>query len=107
MQPGQAPPRPPAWAWVGPLVSVVILLAAVAVFFDTHDPVLLWIGIAAAFVVGALLRPYRWYRYGWYGQPWWMTPQPPPQQVVKVKCASCGALNDEHARYCSACGKPV
>lgn len=26
---------------------------------------------------------------------------------VKVRCAACRGLNDEHARYCSSCGKPV
>lgn len=28
---------------------------------------------------------------------------PPPDQVVKVRCRSCGALNDEDARFCDQC----
>ncbi len=31
-------------------------------------------------------------------------PQPP---AVKVRCRSCGALNDEQAKFCSQCGKPL
>ncbi|HEY1380209.1 MAG TPA: zinc ribbon domain-containing protein [Gemmataceae bacterium] len=33
--------------------------------------------------------------------------QPPPVPEVKVRCRSCGALNDETARFCSQCGKPL
>jgi hypothetical protein len=29
------------------------------------------------------------------------------QQVIKVRCASCGALDSEDAVYCSACGNRV
>lgn len=27
--------------------------------------------------------------------------------VVKVKCRSCGVLNDEDARFCKGCGQPL
>ena len=27
--------------------------------------------------------------------------------VVKVRCRGCAALNDEHAKFCNQCGKPV
>ncbi len=27
--------------------------------------------------------------------------------VVKVRCLSCGALNDEDARFCKGCGQPL
>ena len=30
-----------------------------------------------------------------------------PSAVVKVRCKSCTALNDEHAKFCQQCGKPV
>ncbi len=30
-----------------------------------------------------------------------------PKEIIKVKCRSCGALNDEDAKYCKACGKEV
>jgi hypothetical protein len=31
----------------------------------------------------------------------------PAEQVVKVRCRSCGALNSENARFCDQCGKQV
>lgn len=31
----------------------------------------------------------------------------PQQPVVKLRCRSCGALDDETAKFCSACGKPM
>ena len=32
---------------------------------------------------------------------------PPPPHVVKVRCPSCGALNDEDARFCDQCGSAL
>lgn len=29
------------------------------------------------------------------------------KEVIKVKCRNCSALNDEDAKFCKACGKPV
>lgn len=29
------------------------------------------------------------------------------KEVVKVRCRSCGTLNDEDAKYCKACGEEV
>jgi len=29
------------------------------------------------------------------------------RDVVKLRCRSCGAVDDEHAKFCSACGKPM
>lgn len=29
------------------------------------------------------------------------------EQVIKVKCQSCGKLNDEDAKFCQACGKQI
>jgi hypothetical protein len=34
-------------------------------------------------------------------------PRPEGEQVVKVRCRSCGALNDETDKYCGQCGKAV
>jgi hypothetical protein len=31
----------------------------------------------------------------------------PSQPVIKVRCKSCQALNDETAKFCNACGKPL
>lgn len=30
-----------------------------------------------------------------------------PREVVKLRCRACGALDDETAKFCSACGKPM
>lgn len=30
-----------------------------------------------------------------------------PAPAVKIRCPACKALNEEHARFCSQCGKPV
>lgn len=27
-----------------------------------------------------------------------------PKEVIKIKCPGCGALNDEHAKFCGECG---
>jgi hypothetical protein len=29
------------------------------------------------------------------------------KEVIKIKCRSCGGLNDEDARFCKACGKEL
>lgn len=29
------------------------------------------------------------------------------KEVIKIKCSSCGRLNDEDARYCNFCGKEI
>lgn len=29
------------------------------------------------------------------------------KQVIKVRCQSCGSLNDEDAKFCKSCGKPI
>jgi len=29
------------------------------------------------------------------------------ETVVKVKCRSCGGLNEENAKFCQSCGKPL
>ena len=29
------------------------------------------------------------------------------KEVIKIKCRSCGCLNDEDARFCKACGKEL
>jgi len=29
------------------------------------------------------------------------------REVIKVKCRSCGSLNDEDARFCKSCGKEL
>ncbi len=29
------------------------------------------------------------------------------KEVIKVRCRSCGTLNDEDSKYCKACGKEV
>lgn len=29
------------------------------------------------------------------------------KQVIKIKCRSCGSLNDEDARFCKGCGKEL
>jgi hypothetical protein len=31
----------------------------------------------------------------------------PPETKVVVRCRACAALNDEDAKFCKACGKPV
>lgn len=33
--------------------------------------------------------------------------QAQPERVVMVKCGACGALNDEDAKFCKACGKAL
>ena len=30
-----------------------------------------------------------------------------PERVVMLKCSSCGKLNDEDAKFCQECGKPL
>lgn len=30
-----------------------------------------------------------------------------PKTVIKIKCRSCVALNDEHANYCNNCGEKL
>ncbi len=30
-----------------------------------------------------------------------------PRRVVMIKCPSCGKLNEEDARFCQECGKPL
>lgn len=29
------------------------------------------------------------------------------KEVVKIRCRSCGSLNDEDAKYCKSCGKEI
>jgi hypothetical protein len=29
------------------------------------------------------------------------------QEVIKIKCRSCGSLNDEDAKFCKSCGKDL
>lgn len=29
------------------------------------------------------------------------------KEIIKVRCRDCGGLNDEDARFCKACGKPL
>lgn len=29
------------------------------------------------------------------------------KEVIKIKCRSCGSLNDEDAKFCKSCGKEV
>ncbi|MGB1697963.1 MAG: hypothetical protein ACPHK8_06155, partial [Thermoplasmatota archaeon] len=29
------------------------------------------------------------------------------QNNIKVRCRSCGELDDEHAKFCSACGQAM
>lgn len=29
------------------------------------------------------------------------------KEVIKIRCRSCGSLNDEDARFCKACGKEL
>jgi energy-coupling factor transporter transmembrane protein EcfT len=107
MQPGQ-PRRPPTfWLWAHPALSLLLFFGAVLLFFQTRDPMLLIFGVVAVAVLNAVFAPWRWGYAGWYGSPGWGWWGGPAQQIVKVKCASCGALNDEHARYCSACGRPM
>jgi len=31
----------------------------------------------------------------------------PGEAVVKVRCRACGALNEEDAKFCKGCGKPL
>jgi len=108
LQPGQQPPQASSWSWIRPVVAFGVMALAALLFFQTRDPMILVFGLFGAIFVSALFRPYRWYGWGhpWWG-PGWYGPMQPPQQVVKVKCASCSALNDEHARYCQQCGKPM
>ena len=30
-----------------------------------------------------------------------------PERIVMVKCSSCGKLNEEDAKFCQECGKPI
>ncbi len=30
-----------------------------------------------------------------------------PKEVIRVKCRTCGGLNEEDARFCKACGEPL
>ncbi|HBN84077.1 MAG TPA: hypothetical protein DDZ89_09555 [Clostridiales bacterium] len=29
------------------------------------------------------------------------------KEVIKIRCKSCGGLNDEDAKFCKGCGKPI
>jgi hypothetical protein len=35
------------------------------------------------------------------------TNEPPPRPTIKVRCRACGILNEEDARFCKQCGKPL
>jgi hypothetical protein len=30
-----------------------------------------------------------------------------PKEIVKIRCPKCGALNDEHSKFCGQCGSPI
>ena len=36
-----------------------------------------------------------------------MTNSDEVREVIKIKCGSCGSLNDEDARFCKSCGKEL
>jgi hypothetical protein len=108
VQPATPPPARTGWQFAAPIIAVVIMALAVLFYFQTRDPAVIIFGFIGAVLISSLLRPWRWYGYGHPGWgPGWWGPAQPPQQIVKIKCASCGALNDEHARFCSQCGKPT
>lgn len=29
------------------------------------------------------------------------------KEIIKIKCRSCGSLNDEDAKFCKCCGKEL
>jgi rRNA maturation endonuclease Nob1 len=29
------------------------------------------------------------------------------KEVIKIRCRSCGSLNDEDAKFCKSCGKDL
>lgn len=36
-----------------------------------------------------------------------ITSQKEEKEVVKIRCRSCGSLNDEDAKFCKSCGKEI
>lgn len=91
-------PRALRWAMLGVALGVAAL--AVLMFSRTGDPMLLVFGGLAATLAALAMVPRGWYPHSWH-------PGPPPGAVVRVRCASCRALNLEEARFCGQCGKPM
>lgn len=87
-------------------------------FVQEHAKVFIGIGIAAI-VLGAILNFWMSRRMmrrmtagmagmgGIGGMPMMPGMGMPPKEVVKVRCKSCGSLQDEGAEFCSKCGKPM
>ena len=106
MQPSAPPQRSPYARWILSAIAVAIITFAVLFFVQTRDPMILIFGIIAAFMALAIFRPYRYWGWG-YGPMWGYGPAQPPTEIVKVRCAACRALNEENARFCHQCGKPM
>jgi hypothetical protein len=105
VQPSAPPPSSDPSRWVFPIVAVVGLAFAILFFFQTHDPMILIFGLMAIFIASLIFRSRRW-MWG-YGPMWAVGPAQPPAEVVKVRCPACRALNEENARFCHQCGKPM
>lgn len=107
VQPGE-PPSVTRRRTLQTALTLGIGLFAILFFFQTRDPMFL---VGGAFLVTVLLYLFRRYdaaeAQARPGPTLSWSPAPPPAQVVKVRCMACQALNDEAARYCSACGKPL
>lgn len=114
MSPPVAPPAQDPSAQRRAMLRLVLMLGigvlAILFFFRTRDPMILVFGIGASVLVALMMRaqasrvpPSTGPPHG--GLSWAAPPSSPV--VVKVRCAACQALNDEHARFCQACGKPM
>lgn len=31
----------------------------------------------------------------------------PPKQIIMIRCASCGTLNEEESKFCQECGRKI
>ena len=85
--------------WLPAALALVVGILAILFFFQTRDPMVLIFGVIAAFMILAIASAMTGGGFGGFG--------PPDAGAVRVRCASCRALNPEDARYCNQCGKPM
>ena len=74
--------------WLRWGIGSLVIVLSILFFFQTRDPMLLIFGIIATTMVAVSLRP-------------------PSGVLIRVKCTACGALNEEHAKFCSQCGRAI
>jgi len=107
MAPPAAPARNDAWRWALYALPGLLFVFAILFFFQTRDPMILIFGIVGSAIAAAAMRGWRGGYYGYGPGYGWGPTIAQTIEVVKVRCASCRALNEEAARFCQQCGKPM